>query len=245
MLEGMYSAAAGMIAQQTRLDALSSDIANVSTPGYKPLRQGFHDLLYSEAGIATMPGTQLGAGSAVTNLGRSDAQGNITGSDNNLDIAVSGPGYFQVRNATGTTLLTRNGHLKIDPQGRLAMQNGDLLQPIIQLPKGTQADAVSIAANGNVAVAGKAIGQIRLVTVQAPSELAASGNDTFQTTARSGAARAAGAGTTVMQSAIETSGVQLSDVMTEMIQTQRAYQLASRAITTQDKVAEMAIGVKR
>ncbi|MFN7135599.1 MAG: flagellar hook-basal body complex protein, partial [Myxococcales bacterium] len=122
MLEGMYAAAAGMIAQQTRLDALSSDIANVNTPGYKPLRQGFRDLLYSEAGIATTNGAQVGAGATLTGLGRTDAQGNIVSSESNLDVAVSGPGYFQVRNATGDTLLTRNGHLKIDPQSRLAQQ---------------------------------------------------------------------------------------------------------------------------
>ncbi|MBO9533275.1 MAG: flagellar hook-basal body protein [Solirubrobacteraceae bacterium] len=241
----MYAAAAGMIAQQTRLDALSSDIANVNTPGYKPLRQGFRDLLYSDAGIATTNGAQVGAGAALTGLGRSDSQGNIVPSDNNLDIAVSGPGYFQVRNAKGDTLLTRNGHLQIDAQGRLAQQDGNLLQPIIQLPKGTQQEQVSIAANGAVAVDGKAVGQIRLVNVQAPSKLAPRGNDTFQASAESGPARAAGNETTVMQGTIETSGVQLSDAMTEMIQTQRAYQLASRAITTQDKVAEAAIGVKR
>jgi len=244
MLEGMYAAAAGMYAQQNRLDSLSSDIANVNTPGYKPLRQGFRDLLYSQTGIATQGGIQAGAGAATTDLGRADSQGNITTSDNNLDIAVSGPGYFQVKNAQGKSLLTRNGHLQIDPRGRLAMQDGNLLQPTIQLPKGTQQDAVSIAANGNVAVGGKVLGQIKILTVQSPSHLAPSGNDTFAVTAQSGPAKAA-TGTTIQQGAIEMSGVQVSDAMTEMIQTERAYQLASRAITTQDKIAEIAIGVKR
>lgn len=245
MLEGMYSAAAGMIAQQRRLDSLSSDIANVNTPGYKPLRQGFQDLLYSEAGIATVDGIQIGAGAKVTDMGRASGQGNITGSDEPLDIAVSGPGYFQVKNAAGEKLLTRNGHLQIDSRGRLAMQDGNLLEPTIQLPKGTQGSQVSIAANGNVAVAGKAVGQIRLISVEAPTKLAPRGNDTFGVTAESGAARAAGTSTTVMQGATEMSGVQLSDSMTDMIQAERAYQLASRAITTQDKIAEAAIGVKR
>jgi len=245
MLEGMYAAAAGMYAQQNRLDSLSSDIANVNTAGYKPLRQGFRDLLYSQTGIATQGGIQAGAGAATTDMGRNLTQGNITSSDNNLDIAVSGPGYFQVSSASGTKLLTRNGHLQIDARGRLAMANGSLLQPVIQLPKGTQQDQVSIAANGNVAVAGKQVGKISLVTVQAPDALAPRDFDTFQVTPQSGPARAAGAGTTVQQGAIEMSGVQVSDAMTEMIQTERAYQLASRAITTQDKIAEIAIGVKR
>ena len=245
MLEGMYAAAAGMIAQQKRLDAISGDIANVSTPGYKPMRQAFHDLLYSEAGIATTAGVQLGAGAGITDLGRMTSQGNIIETGNTLDVAVSGPGFFQVKNAQGEALLTRNGHLQIDARGRLAMENGDLLQPTITLPKGTQASAVSIAANGNVAVGGKAVGQVRLVNVQAPSQLAPRGDDTFMATAASGPARAAGTSTTLMQGSIETSGVELSDSMTEMIQTQRAYQLASRAINTQDKVAEIAIGVKK
>ncbi|MFT4034422.1 MAG: flagellar hook-basal body protein [Patulibacter sp.] len=241
----MYAAAAGMNAQQARLDALSSDIANVNTAGYKPTRQAFRDLLYSQAGTATINGVQVGAGSAVSDLGRNDAQGNIATSDDNLDVAIVGPGYLQVRSATGETLLTRNGRLQIDAQGRLAMQSGDLLQPTIQLPKGTQAEQVGIAANGTVTVAGKAIGQLRLLTVDAPSKLAPSGTDTFRANAESGTPRAAGSGTTLQQGAIETSGVQLSDAMTEMLQTQRAYQLASRAISTQDKIAEIADGVKR
>lgn len=245
MLEGMYSAAAGMIAQQRRLDALSNDIANVNTPGYKPLRQGFRDLLYSEAGIATTDSVQLGAGSAIVDLGRSSGSGNIVASDNPLDVAVNGPGYFQVRDAQGQTLLSRNGHLKIDDRGRLAMQDGKLLQPTIQLPAGTTDKDVSIAANGNVSVGGKTVGQVRLVNVQAPTELAPQGDDAFLATQGSGPARAAGNGTTLMQGATEMSGVQLSDAMTDMIQAQRAFQLASRAITTQDKVAEIAVGVKR
>ncbi len=245
MLEGMYSAAAGMIAQQRRLDALSNDIANVNTPGYKPLRQGFRDLLYSEAGIATTDGVQIGAGSAIVDLGRSSAPGNIVASDEPLNIALNGPGYFQVRSAQGETLLTRNGQLKIDDRGRLATQDGKLLQPAIQLPAGTDPASVSIAGNGNVTVGDKVVGKISIVNVQAPTALAPRGDDAFQVTAESGAARAAGAATQVMQGAMEMSGVQLSDSMTDMIQAQRAFQLASRAISTQDKVAEIALGVKR
>lgn len=245
MLEGMYAAAAGMSAQQKRLDSLSSDIANVNTAGYKPLRQGFRDLLYSETGIATVDGTQAGAGAAVTDLGRLDQQGNIVPSDEPLDVAVNGPGYFQVKDAQGQALLTRNGHLQIDEQGRLAMQNGNLLEPTIQLPKGTQGSEVSIAANGSVSVGKKVVGQIRLMNVEAPAKLAPQGDDTFKANADSGPARAAGTATTLQQGAYEASGVQLSDAMTEMIQTERAYQLASRAINMQDKIQEIAAGVKR
>lgn len=245
MLEGMYAAAAGMIAQQARLDALSSDIANVNTAGYKPIRQGFRDLLYSEAGIATQPGVQLGAGSSVVDLGRNTAQGTIHLTENPLDIAVSGPGYFTVRSADGETFLTRGGHLQLDARGRLSTQTGYLLQPTITVPAGTQPSEIAIAANGDVAVGTQVVGRIRLVTVPAQQGLLSRGDDLFVATAASGQPRAAGTGTTVIQGSIEDSAADLSDAMVGMIQAQRAYELASRAISTQDRIAEIANGVKR
>jgi len=101
MLEGMYAAAAGMYAQQARLDALSSDIANANTAGYKPVRTGFRDLLYSEAGLATGPGVQLGAGAAITDLGRASGQGALLATQRPLDLALTGPGFLQVTGADG------------------------------------------------------------------------------------------------------------------------------------------------
>lgn len=245
MLEGMYSAAAGMYAQQARLDALSGDIANVSTAGYKPGRQGFRDLLYSQAGLATTDGVQIGAGSAVTDLGRATGQGAFQSTGESLDIAVTGPGYFQVKNADGSRVLTRGGNLQADSQGRISTQLGQLLEPEIKLPAGADPTKVSINPQGKVAYDGKDVGQIRLVTVNSPSALRPAGENSFEPTAESGPARAAGNGTTVQQGVLEASGVSLSDTMTAMIESQRAYELASKAITTQDKIAEIAIGVKR
>lgn len=244
MLEGMYAAAAGMYAQQARLDALSSDIANANTAGYKPVRTGFRDLLYSEAGLATGPGVQLGAGAAITDLGRATGQGALRTTDRPLDIAVTGPGYLQVTGADGRVLLTRDGNLQIDALGRLGTAAGQLLSPRVTVPAGTDPADVAIAADGTVSVGDTVAGRIRLVEVAAPAGLRAVGDNAFEATPDSGAPRAA-RDTTLASGSLEGSGVDLGTTMTAMIEAQRAYQLASRAISTQDKVAEIAAGVKR
>lgn len=174
MLEGMYAAAAGMYAQQARLDSLSNDIANVNTTGYKPVRMGFRDLLYSQAGLATADGVQLGAGSAVTDLGRVSRQGSLQMTERPLDIALSGPGFFQVRSATGEQLLTRAGSLQIDVRGRLSTTTGQLLSPPVTVPAGTDPSKISVAGNGVIELDGRRVGQIRLVEVRSPANCAPS-----------------------------------------------------------------------
>jgi len=244
MLEGMYSAAAGMAAQQAQLDALSNDIANVSTTGYKPERMAFRDLLYSKGGIATQPGTQYGAGSAAISMGRDSTQGQLQQTGRQLDVAIQGQGYLQIKGLDGTTQLTRNGNLQIDVRGRISTNAGQLLSPTITLPKGADPSQLSISGSGAVAYAGKAVGQIKLVDVIAPNELSPVGDNAFVATAASGPVRAAQKTTSLTQGSLEASGVDLSDAMTSMIQTQRAYELASKVITTQDQVAQIANGVK-
>lgn len=246
MLEGMYSAAAGMYAQQARLDSLSNDIANVNTHGYKPVRQGFRDLLYdTKASHAVDDNVQLGRGTEISDLGRTHRQGAFQQTGNQLDIALSGPGFFQVKQADGTTVLTRAGQLQTDANGRVSLGTGELLEPGISVPKNYDPSKLSINPKGFVAYDGKEIGQIRLVTVTSPSELRPAGENTFEVTPESGPARAAGTNTTVQQGVLEMSAVDMGETMTAMIETQRAYELASKAITTQDKVAEIALGVKR
>lgn len=246
MLEGMYSAAAGMYAQQARLDSLSNDIANVNTAGYKPVRQAFRDLMYKTGAThAVGDNVQLGTGAEITDLGRMDRQGAFQTTGNPLDIAVSGPGYFQVRQADGTRVLTRAGSLQVDSQGRVSTISGELLEPAITLPANADATKISINPKGAVAYEGKPIGQINLLNVAAPSELRPAGDNYFEVTPESGPARAAGNNTTVQQGVLEMSAVDLGETMTGMIESQRAYELASKAITTQDKIAEIALGVKR
>lgn len=245
MLEGMYAAAAGMAAQQDRIDAVSNDIANVNTTGYKRTRVAFRDLVYTEAGMATNPGVRDGSGAAATFIGRGTQQGPLLDSPNPIDVAIAGPGYLAVRDANGTPLLTRDGHLRIDVQGRLVTPGGNLLDPPIQLPAGTQPADVSIAPDGRVAAGGRDIGQLRILTVPSEAGLQSVGDNLYAATAESGGTRAAGNGTQVLAGKLEGSNADMSDSMTEMIESQRAFELASKAIQTQDRINEIALQVKR
>src|SRR3954469_15394420 len=147
----MYTAAAGMAAQQTRLDAVSSDLANVDTTGYKSARVAFRDLVYDDAqGYGAAKGVTIGAGSAATSIGRSSAQGDLQQTERSLDVALNGPGFIQVKLKDGTKALSRDGNLEVAPDGRLALHTGQPIEPAIKLPAGADADQVKIASDGTV-----------------------------------------------------------------------------------------------
>jgi flagellar basal-body rod protein FlgG len=240
MANGIYAAAAGMAAQQVRLDAIANDLANSGTFGYKSERVGFRDLLYgSEQGVA------VGSGSAAVDLGRSDVQGTIGDGGSPLSLALQGPGYFQVKRLDGTQALTRNGAFQLDSQGRLVTSDGEQLVPPIRVPAGTQPKDVVIATDGAVTVKGKGIGSIKLVSVPAPNDLLSVGSSSFATTRASGAARPIVTGTKVMQAQQEESNVDIASTMTDMLDTQQTYTLVSRALQTQDQLAQIANGIKR
>jgi flagellar basal-body rod protein FlgG len=246
VLEGMYTAAAGMAAQQTRLDAVANDLANMDTTGYKHVRVAFRDLVYDDAqGYGAAKGVRLGAGSAATAIGRSVQQGAMQSTSRSLDVAVNGPGFLQVKLADGRSALTRDGNLALDKDGRLMLHTGQLLDPPITVPAGTDPDRIAIGATGAVTVDRKAIGQIRLVDVPAPGALDGGPDNTFLPGRGSGPIRAAAPATTLTQGMLEASDVDAGTAMTDMIEAQRAYQMASKAIQTQDQVLEIANQVKR
>ena len=114
MLEGMYTAAAGMVAQQDRLDAVSNDLANANTTGYKEVRMGFRDLLYQAGGQDAAAGVQLGVGAAATAMGRNTSEGAIAETQQPLDVAIEGPGFISVKDTNGKPALTRDGALRLD-----------------------------------------------------------------------------------------------------------------------------------
>lgn len=235
-MSGIYSAAAGMAAQQTWLDALANDIANVNTPGYKQQRIAFRDLEYS--------GFEVGAGAAATSIGLSDAQGSFVQSDDPLALAIEGPGYLKVKRADGSVALTRNGQLHLDANGSLTTATGERLEPPVTLPQGTDVSLVKIARDGTVTASGGAkLGKIDLADVPVPGALQAVGDGLLVPTAASGQPIAAGG--QIRQGWIEQSNVDLADAMVNMIQAQRAFQLASRAVQTQDQLAEIANGIRR
>ena len=242
MLEGLYSAAAGMAAQQQRLDAVSNDIANVSTAGYKKQRLAFRDLAYVAA--PTGNGVRAGAGAALTAIGRSSAPGALLRTDGPLDVAVAGDGFLAVTRADGTQALTRSGALRVNAARELVTAGGERLQPPVRLPADVEPAHVAIAPDGAVTAQGRALGRIQLLDVPAPQGLLSVGDSTFVATEASGATRAAG-GAALRQGVLEGSNVDLADAMVDMMDAQRSYTLASRAIQTQDQLLEIANGVKR
>jgi flagellar basal-body rod protein FlgG len=246
MLEGLYSAAAGMAAQQQRIDGVANDLANTSTTGYKHVRVGFRDLLYNAQGGSAGPTVLAGAGSAAGFIGRSQEQGALQTTEQPLDLAIQGPGFLQVRRPDGTTALTRDGALRLDAEGRLTTNDGNIVQPQIIVPRGTTPEQLSIAADGTVrSGAGRALGRIELVTVRAPDGLQSLGNNLFAATAQSGPPAPAGADSTLRQGVLEGSNVDVGDAMVDMIDAQRSFQMASKAIQMQDQMLEIANQVKR
>jgi flagellar basal-body rod protein FlgG len=242
MLEGLYTAAAGMAAQQQRMDALSNDVANTNTAGYKRVRIGFRDLVYQADGPS---GVRTGSGAAAVQLGRGYEQGAFQKTDQPFDIAIQGDGYLQVRDpATGQTSLTRNGSLQVDGTGRLTTPEGELLVPPIQLPRGIDPATVTIGQDGTLTSGTRRLGQIQLVTVPAPTGLVAAGSGHFTVSTASGGVRRA-TGASMVQGALESSNVDLADAMVDMMDAQRSYAMASKAINMQDKMMEIANGVKQ
>jgi flagellar basal-body rod protein FlgG len=244
MLEGMYTAAAGMAAQQSRLDAVANDLANASTTGYKRVRVAYRDLAYTEGAPGATNALRLGSGAAAAMIGRDDRQGSAQETGNPLDVAIEGPGFIQVK-VDGKTWLTRDGHLQVDAQGRLATGDGALVDPPITFPKGTTPDKISIATDGTVTAAGKKLGQIRLVTVANPAGLDGGADNRFQATSVSGAISAAPRTTALHSGVLEASNVDMGDAMADMMDAQRSFQLASKAIQVADQALEIANGVKR
>jgi flagellar basal-body rod protein FlgG len=241
VLEGLYTAAAGMAAQEQRLDAVSNDIANVNTAGYKKVRVGFRDLIYQQDGPTAV---RTGAGAALTELGRGSEQGALQQTGNPFDLAIQGQGYFQVRRADGQRVLTRNGAFGLDGRGRLTNSNGELVEPGLTVPAGTDPSKVSIGADGTVTTGGRRLGQIQVFNVPAPNGLVPAGDNNYLPSAASGAVRRV-ANPAVTQGTLESSNVDLADSMVDMMDAQRSYSMASKAINMQDKMAEIANGLKQ
>ena len=245
MLQGLYAAASGMEAQQNQFDAISNDMANVDTTGYQSTQVGFQDLLYSTGGLAaTGSNVATGAGASSAIVGRDQTEGSLQTTGRPLDVAISGPGYLQVRRNDGTIGLTRNGALQLDAQGQLTNQEGNPLVPPIKLPAGASLSQLKIAADGVVTANGTAAGTLAIVNVPAPNQLQPDGNSMFTVTAGSGATRAA-AGSSLVQGSLEGSNVDVAHDMSTMIQSERAYQMASKAIQYQDQMLQIANGIKK
>jgi flagellar basal-body rod protein FlgG len=238
MLDGLFSAAAGMSAQQLQLDAVSNDLANASTSGYKSERVGFEDLLYNPVHKAGTE-TTAGAGAAARIIGRNQAQGALRETGNPLDLAIEGEGFFQLRRPGGGTVLTRNGAFQVNADGSLSDAAGTRLDPPIKLPAGVGASDVRISSDGTVSAQGKRLGRIALVTVTAPGRMSPEGGGLLAPNADSGAPHAVGGGR-MQQGALEDSNVDLGRDIATMMTTERAFQMSSTAIQTESQMMAIA-----
>ncbi|HXD55650.1 MAG TPA: flagellar hook-basal body protein [Solirubrobacteraceae bacterium] len=237
MLEGLYSAAAGMAAQQTQLDAVSNDLANLSTEGYKSERVAFGDLLYNKVDVAGTE-TGAGAGAAARIVGHSSTQGALKETGDPLDLAIEGEGYFKVTRPDGSLALTRNGAFGVDASGQIVTAEGDRLSPPIKLPAGVAAGQVSIGSDGTVTAEGKKLGRIELVTVTSPDHLIAEGSSLLVPSKESGEPHPATGH--VHQGALEDSNVDIGKDMATMMTAERAFQMQSTAIQTESQMMAIA-----
>ena len=255
MIRSLAIAKTGMEAQQMKLDAISNNLANVSTNGYKRAGVVFEDLIYQnlrQAGAAsseqtTLPtGLQVGLGVQPVATTRSFTQGNLQQSSNPLDLAIRGNGFFQIQLPDGTSGYTRDGSFQVDAQGQLVTNAGYAVQPGITIPANAQ--SVTIAADGTVSVTlpGQAqaqqVGQLQLASFVNPAGLEPKGMNLFAETAASGTPNAGAPGAnglgSLQQGYVETSNVNVVEELVSMIQTQRAYELNSKAVQTSDQMLQ-------
>ena len=255
MIRSLWIAKTGMEAQQTQLDTISHNLANVGTNGFKRGHVVFEDLIYQslrQAGAASSDQTQLptglqvGLGVRPVATSRIFTQGNLQQTSNNLDIAIKGSGFFQIQQPDGTTAYTRDGSFQVDATGQLVTNNGYVVQPGITIPAGAQ--SVTIAPDGTVSVAlagqaaPQAIGQLALASFVNPAGLEPKGQNLWGETAASGAPQAGAPGANglgmLQQGYVETSNVNVVEELVAMIQTQRAYELNSKAIQTSDQMLQ-------
>jgi flagellar basal-body rod protein FlgG len=253
MIRSLWIAKTGMDAQQTQLDITSNNLANVSTNGFKRARAVFEDLLYqtlrqpgasSSAQTQIPSGLQIGTGVRPISTERIFTQGNLTNTGNSLDVAIQGAGFFQIQLPDGTTAYTRDGAFQKDSQGQIVTSNGYTLSPAITIP--ANAISVTIGTDGVVTVLQTGspspvqVGQIQLASFVNPGGLQSMGQNLFLETASSGTATPNTPGTNgvglLNQGYTETSNVNVVEELVNMIQTQRAYEINSRAIQTSDQM---------
>ncbi len=255
MMRSLWISKTGMEAQQTQLDTISHNLANVSTNGFKKSHAVFEDLMYQnlrQAGAnsteqTTLPtGLQAGLGVRAVATSRSFTQGNLQQSGNNLDVAVRGNGFFEIQMPDGTAGYTRDGSFQISSQGQIVTNNGYTLQPGLTVP--ADAQSVTIGQDGTVSVVlpnqaqPQVIGQLQLTNFINPAGLEPKGQNIYVETAASGTPTTGTPGQgglgALQQGFVETSNVNVVEELVGMIQTQRAYELNSKAIQTSDQMLQ-------
>jgi flagellar basal-body rod protein FlgG len=255
MIRSLWISKTGLDAQQTQMDVLSNNLANVNTTGFKRSRAVFEDLLYQNlrqpgaqsSQQTNLPtGLQIGTGVRPVATARVHTQGNLQQTGNNLDMAINGQGFFQVQMPDGTNGYTRDGSFRVDAQGQLVTSNGFPLSPAITIPPNAQSVTIGQDGTVSVTVAGNAqpqnVGNIQLANFANPAGLASQGQNLYTETQASGTPNTGAPGTngqgTLSQGYVETSNVNVVEELVSMIQTQRAYEINSKAIQTSDQMLQ-------
>ncbi|MEB0138783.1 MULTISPECIES: flagellar basal-body rod protein FlgG [unclassified Undibacterium] len=253
MIRSLWIAKTGLDAQQTQMDVISNNLANVSTTGFKGSRAVFEDLLYqtlrqpgaqSSQQTQLPSGLQLGTGVRPVATERIFTQGNLQQTGNSKDVAIQGDGFFPVLMPDGSTGYTRDGSFQSDNQGQLVTASGFVVQPAITIPANAQSITVGLDGTVSVTQPGSVnpvqVGSLQLATFINPAGLQALGANMYAETAASGAPATNTPGTngagSLAQNYIETSNVNVASELVNMIQTQRAYEMNSKAITTSDQM---------
>ncbi len=253
-MRSLHIAGTGMMAQQTNVEVISNNIANMSTTGYKRRRAEFQDLLYqnlrrvgsqsADTGSVLPSGAQVGLGVKTGAIYRITEQGSLSETGNRFDIAIRGNGYFQVLLPNGDTAYTRDGTFALSPEGVLVTADGFVVQPGITIP--ANATDVTINVNGEVLakidgqIEPQNVGQIQIAIFANEGGLEAVGDNLLLATPGSGQAQAAAPGNPgygqVMQGFVETSNVNVVQEITNLITAQRAYEMNSRVISASDEM---------
>jgi len=249
-------AGTGMQAQQTNVETISNNIANMSTTGYKRSRAEFQDLLYqdmrrvgttsSDSGTVVPAGAQVGLGVKTAAIYRINEQGSLEQTSNTLDFAIQGKGYFQVQLPSGQLAYTRDGTFSLANDGTLVTSDGYAVSPSITIPSNAQSVSVDQSGQVNVTVAGQTqsqiAGQLQIATFQNENGLAAMGQNLFTQTTASGDPTIGTPNTTgfgsLMQGYVENSNVNVVTEITDLITAQRAYEMNSKVITASDDMMQ-------
>ena len=262
MDRALFIAATGMEAQRINIDVISNNLANVNTGGFKKSRADFQELLYQSirtAGAVSAEGTevptgiQIGLGVKPAAVQKIFTQGDFVSTGNDLDLVIEGKGFFQVSTPDGEIAYTRSGAFKLDSEGKIVNSDGYAMEPSITIPSNTL--ELSITPDGTVSVlqAGSnttsEVGQIEIAQFINPGGLKALGKNLFSPTGSSGDAATGNPGSeglgAINQGFLEMSNVNVVEEMVNMIVSQRAYELNSKAIQTADEMLQLANNIKR
>src|SRR6202020_332310 len=255
-MRALSIAATGMQAQQTNVETIANNLANMNTTGFKEQRAEFEDLLYqnvqtpgaqtSDTGTFAPSGIQIGAGVKTSAIYRINTQGDLQSTGNPYDVAVQGAGFFEIQQPDGTDAYTRSGNFSLSPQGQLVTQDGLVVQPGIAIPQNTLSVTINAQGQVNATVAGnttpQTVGQLELTRFPNEAGLNSVGNNLYLETPGSGSPQAGVPGSTgygtIQQGFLETSNVNSVNEITSLITAQRAYEMNSKVVSAADQMMQ-------